>query len=182
MFGLTGRGSSRKREEQASQDGPVSIPTFEQLEDRLLLSLLGVAANFEPPEISYDSTGVVTYDAASESLDCEAVPMGLVLTAGARPLRFSNPSDFQLHIQIDNDGNLIGGVEGDDLMISGLITSRSGTLFDGVLLTGEILEYGENNSGSNGGSDGFDFRFAVTGGLLAPDFVGFDIGVDMTGS
>ncbi len=182
MFNLTGKGSSRRREDHASQDGHTSTPTFEQLEDRLLLSLLGVAANFEPPEISYNSTGTVTYDAASESLDCEAIPLGLVLESGARPLRFSDPSDFQLHIQIDNDGNLIGGVEGDDLMISGLITSRSGTLFDGVLLTGEIIEYGELDSGTAGGNDGFDFRFAVTGGLLESYFENFDIGVDMTAS
>ncbi len=134
MFGLTGRGSSRRKEENAGQDGHVSLPQFEQLEDRLLLSLLGVAVDFQPPEISYNSTGTVVYDAVADTFDCNAVPLGIILEVGDRPLRFDSLSDFQLHIRIDESGNLIGGSAGDDLLIAAKVTDRRAVVFDGESL------------------------------------------------
>jgi len=168
---LLGR-ATRDRAEQRE----ASLPTLERLEDRLLLSLIGV--NLEFPQMPYDATGVVAYDAATQAFDSDATPLAIrfgATEAGA----VMPPRDFQLHIQVDNAGNLIGGVVGDDLYIEGQIDrDRDGVIdYDGVLLTGEILEFGYLDSG--GTTDQYDFRFAVTGGDLASLFAGMDIGVAM---
>jgi hypothetical protein len=45
-----------------------------------------------------------------------------------------------------------------------------------VLVTGEIVDFGYQDSGTN---DAYDFRFTCTGGDLAPYFAGKDIGMTM---
>ena len=153
---------------------------FERLEDRRLLSgLLGI--NLEFPQGPYDATGVVAYDSTTQSFDSDATPLAFRFSATeARPILA--PRDFQLHLQVDNAGNLVGGVAGDDLIIEGQIDRYGdGTIdFDGVLLTGEIVEFGSLDSGST--TDQYDFRFMPTGGdlVLAGFFDGMDIGVRMT--
>ncbi|MHC4986568.1 MAG: SdrD B-like domain-containing protein [Planctomycetota bacterium] len=155
-------------------------PYFEQMEERLLLSgLLGI--NLEFPQGPYDATGTVAYTAGTQSFDSEATPLAFRFSATeARPILA--PRDFQLHIQVDNAGNLIGGVAGDDLVIEGQIDRYGdGSIdFDGVLLTGEIAAFGSLDSG--GTVDQYDFRFTPTGGDLvtAGFFTGMDIGVRMT--
>jgi len=152
------------------------VPTFERLEDRLLLSLIGVDLEF--PQVPYDATGVVTYDAATDSFDSDATPLAFRLgPTDAGPIM--PPRDFQLHIKVDENGNRSGGIAGDDLVIEGQIDiDHDGTIdYDGVLLTGEILDFGFLDSG--GPTDQYDFRFYVTGGDLAPLFAGMDIGLKM---
>ncbi|HDZ21692.1 hypothetical protein LCGC14_0698170 [marine sediment metagenome] len=156
------------------------VPRFEPLEDRLLLSGL-LAFNMEFPQGPYDATGTVTYDAVAQSFDSDATPLAFRFSAtSARPV--VAPRDFQLHIKVDNDGNLIGGVAGDDFRIEGQIDQDGDGIFDfdGVLLTGEILEFGHLDSGSI--TDQYNFRFQATGGDLvtAGLFTGKDIGVRMT--
>ena len=153
-----------------------SLPTFERLEDRLLLSLIGV--NLEFPQMPYDATGIVNYDATTQAFDSDATPLAIRFAATEAAVVMP-PRDFQLHIQVDNAGNLIGGVAGDDLYIEGQIDrDRDGVIdYDGVLLTGEVLEFGHLDSG--GPTDQYDFRFVVTGGDLAPLYAGMDIGISM---
>ena len=152
---------------------------FERLEDRRLLSgLLGI--NLEFPQGPYDATGVVSYDATTQSFDSDATPLAFRFgPTEARPILA--PRDFQLHLQVDNAGNLVGGVTGDDLVVEGQIDRYGdGTIdFDGVLLTGEIVDFGWLDSGST--TDQYDFRFTPTGGDLvtAGFFDGMDIGVTM---
>ena len=162
-------------------DGALAAPAprFEPLEDRLLLSLLGFDLEF--PQGPYDATGIVTYDAVAQSFDSDATPLAFRFSpTSARPV--VAPRDFQLHIKVDNDGNLIGGVAGDDFRVEGQIDQDGdGNFdFDGVLLTGEILEFGHLDSGSI--TDQYDFRFQATGGDLetAGLFAGKDVGVRMT--
>ncbi|MCS7466785.1 hypothetical protein NZK35_09035 [Stieleria sp. ICT_E10.1] len=61
-------------------------------------------------------------------------------------------------------------------MLTGSVNTVAGP-FDGVLLTGEISDFGfQSTSGST--SDDYDFRITVTGGQLASTFFsGFDIGM-----
>lgn len=149
------------------------------MESRLLLSLLGMGDLLGPPEVSYDATGTGTFVAATDSFDVDAAPLSIVLELGARPLRILDPRDFEMHIKIGDDGTLLGGVAGDDLYLQGKVMDRTNVVYDGVLLTGEIVAYGELNAGTGMGADKFDFRFTPTGGLLMSYFENYDIGVDM---
>lgn len=155
-------------------------PQFEKMESRLLLSLLGMGDLLGPPEVSYDATGTGTFVAATDSFDVDGAPLSIVLELGQRPLRILDPRDFQMHIKVADDGALLGGVAGNDLYLQGKVVDRTNVVYDGVLLTGEIVAYGELNAGTGLGADKFDFRFTPTGGLLMPFFQDFDIGVDMT--
>jgi len=150
------------------------------LEDRLLLSLLGVGAEIGIPDIDYDANGTLVYDSLNQTFEADAFPTGISFTLGGRATRITNPSDFQFHIQVDNDGNLVGGVVGDDLVIEGEIDINRDRVSDysGVLLTGEIADFGYLNSGTN--TDQYDFRLTPTGGALMPFFEGKDIGMVMT--
>ena len=158
-------------------------PVFEQLEERLLLTLIGV--NLELPVASYDRTGLTSYVADPDAdpntddgiFSSVAVPIRIALPGGDAGM-IQDPSLFQLQLQLDSLGNLIGGVDGHDLRIEGVIDTAQGQHFEGVLITGEIVEFGSLNSTST--TDQYDFRFVPTGGVLVTDttyFDGKDIGI-----
>ena len=150
------------------------IPKCEQLEDRVLLSLLGIGSMIEPPGTFYDATGSVDYNCEAQSFDMTAVPLAIA-GLSPDPILIQAPRDFQLHIVVDNSGNLVGGVLGDDLRIEGEFTFNE-TVYDGVLLTGEIVGFGYLDA-SGAGVDQYDFRFKLTGGAMAEFFENKDIGV-----
>jgi len=151
-----------------------AAPAFEQLESRLLLSMLGVGLEMELPNLYYDVTGTLSYTATTEEFDATAVPLYFidVLAVGL----INPPSDFQLHINVDNSGALTGEPAGDDLVVEGVIDLDwdGKPEFEGVLLTGEALAFGYLDSGV---TDQYDFRFAPTGGELMSYFDGKDIGM-----
>lgn len=154
---------------------------LESLEQRQMLALIGVQLTQLPLEF-YNSTGVVNYDAATESLDVSATPTSVFLPTGARVVNAGH-GDFQIHARISNTGQLLGGVEGDDLIIRGSSDLDGNGSIDpvtetGDLLLGEITAFGFLETG--GPTDQYDYKFVVTGGLLAPMFAGKDIGVVMT--
>ena len=154
-------------------------PAFENLESRLLLSLLGIGAEILPPDIYYDATGVINYSAAQDAFNGTATPLSIALTQGGRPISIKTPRDFQLHIIVDQNGNLTGGTTGPDLSISGNIDVNRDNIneYSGVLLTGEIVQFGYLNVGA---TDRYDFRFHPTGGALISFFTNKDIGLDMS--
>ncbi len=166
------------------------MPSFELLEQRNLLSLVGVIAELNPgvPDFNYDATGRLTYTAPSESVefgafDATATPTTVIFTIGGRPVSIKDPRAFGLHIRLDAQGNVVGGVDGPDLQVDGWIDMNRNNIQDagdyaGVLVTGEILQFGFHDSG--GPNDSYDFRFQFTGGSLAPFFQGKDIGLTMT--
>ncbi|NQU75377.1 MAG: hypothetical protein HQ546_03550 [Planctomycetes bacterium] len=158
----------------------VDAACCEKLEDRLLLSLLGIGAEIEPPDVYFDANGALVYDSVGQNFDADAAPVAISLAAGARPIQVLEPRDFQLHIRVDNSGQLISGAIGDDLVVEGRIdVNRDGIMdYDGVLLTGEIAAFGFLDAGS--ATDQYDFRFTPTGGDLMGFFEGKDIGMDMT--
>jgi len=151
---------------------------MENLERRDLLTLIGVAP--ELPLIAYGAEATLQYEAASQSFDVDTVPLAMLAGASGpvRPIR--GDANMEIHIQVDNGGDLVGGVAGDDLVIEGDIDLDGDSIIDvsGTLLTGEIAEFGHQEAGA---TDLYDFRFETTGGALATMFAGKDIGVT-TGS
>jgi hypothetical protein len=146
----------------------------ERLEARDMLTLIGIDPSF--PLTAYNSTGQVHYDPATHNFDLTATPLAFKASAAADPATVVAPASLALHIQVDNSGHLIGGVPGNDLVVTGSI--NDGTInVSGVLLTGEVTDFGFADTGV---TDAYDFRFMVTGGALASLFAGKDIGVTTT--
>jgi SdrD B-like domain len=146
----------------------------ERLESRDMLTLIGIDPGF--PLTAYNSTGQVHYNPTTHNFDLTATPLAFKASAAADPATVGAPASLALHIQVDNSGHLIGGVAGNDLVVTGSI--NDGTIdVSGVLLTGEITDFGFADTGV---TDAYDFRFMVTGGALASLFAGKDIGVTTT--
>ena len=156
---------------------PEAPARLEPLEERLLLSLLGVVP--ELPAIVYNSTGTIAYDSASEQLKVEASPL-YFRQSGTSPLRVVADGSVLMQVRVDSDGQLVGGVAGDDLLVTGEIDLDGDGTVDasGTLLTGEVLAYGWQDTSET--IDNHDFRFQLTGGALAGLYAGKDIGVDLS--
>lgn len=160
---------------------------FEALENRTLFSLLGIAIDL--PVQSFDATGTVayTYDALADegTFTADATPLAIVLTTTSGVDIVLPPRDFDMSFRVDGAGNVIGGVTGHDLIIEGSISvDTDGDTVDdlflsGVLLTGEISQFGYLDTGTT--TDQYDFRFIATGGGLVDEgyFDNRDIGIRM---
>lgn len=143
-------------------------------------ALLGVLPGF--PNLTYDANGVVTYNAGSQSFKINASPIAIRFSPVSPP-RLVTPTGvpptevLSVDIIVDGGGTLLSGVAGDDLVLVGQVDENGDSTPDytGVLLTGEIIAFGHEDSG--GPTDQYDFRFAVTGGALAGHFAGKDIGL-----
>lgn len=148
----------------------------ESLEDRRMLALVGVAP-LDMPTIGYDSGGTVSYDSASDMFSVQATPLNIDTTSSSG-LFFTGNLD--INIEVDGTGALVGGVPGDDLVLTGDVDIDGDFIVDesGVLLTGEITAFGHQDSG--GLSDTYDYRFTVTGGALASLYAGKDLGITLT--
>ena len=165
--------------------GIVTVMMLGLAADSVRADLLGVTPSF--PKIAYDSSGLVFYDGNFDSFIVEASPVAILFTSGGVP-RFVNatgvPAGKRLSISIRVDhvtGALIGGdSSGPDLIVTGEVDADGNGSIDysGVLLTGEVLGFGFADSG--GPTDFYDFRFAVTGGALAPLYTGREIGITTT--
>ncbi len=153
---------------------------MESLEDRRVLALLGVAP-LDLPIVSYNVDGTTTYDATTDIFSIDATPFGI--NSSANPAGFFFSGDLDINIEVDDTGTLVGGVLGDDFVLFGDVDIDGDFVVDesGVLLTGEILGFGSEDSA--GTIDLYDFRFSITGGLLTTNpltsaaYLGKDIGV-----
>ena len=140
-------------------------------------ALVGVQPSY--PLMTYDNQGTLNYSAATGLLLVDATPAGIRFPGERRPSAIypSNGSQFiMMGVQLDSTGAMVGGVAGDDIIVVGKV-SYGTTEYDGVLLTGEIDGFGYLDSG--GVTDMFDFKFYVTGGLLANFYLAKDIGVQL---
>lgn len=142
----------------------------ESLEDRRVLTLLGVTP-LELPTFDFDSGGTTSYDHVSDIFSVSATPLESdtqIGIPGNEGLFFNGT--FDIDITVDAAGNLVGGVAGDDLVLTGTVDFEFDLIpeyvdLDGPLLTGEILSFGHQDSG--GTTDQFDFIFQITGGQMA---------------
>ena len=82
-------------------------------------------------------------------MSIDATPVAIRFAPG-QPPRFVNPTGappdryVSIRAEIDDTGTLVGGVPGDDLVILGEVDADgNGTIdYDGVLLTGEVTDFG----------------------------------------
>lgn len=171
-----------------------SNAAIETLEARQLMALVGVTLTDLPIEF-YNSTGQMQYDTATGAFDVSATPTAIFLPTGPRAITATH-GDFQIHARVSNTGALLGGVNfgdlvnlgdvnaaGDDFVMRGAVDLDGNGSIDpitetGDLLRGEIFAFGFQDSG--GPTDQYDYKFVLTGGLLASQFAGRDIGVTMT--
>jgi hypothetical protein len=162
--------------------GPIG-PVMETLEARQLLS--ATLLNLQPgtPLMGFNGSGEMNYTAGNLALVVDADPIDFLLNdeIPAEFAAFVDNGQFTVNLQVANNGNLIGGVAGDDLVITGNIDWDYDTVYDftGTLLTGEITQMGYQDNGV-GTTDEFEFRFTVTGGVLASLFEGKDLGMVLT--
>jgi len=130
------------------------------------------------PTIFYNSAGQLAYDASTDTLSIDASPLW-ILTDTAMVI-VAEPRMLSVQLTITESGALGGGVPGDDLTVEGAVDvdTDGDTVpehYEGVLLTGEITEYGFQNDGL---TDKFNFLFNTTGGELA-DLYGPQIGLQV---
>ena len=154
---------------------------LEPLEDRLLLSL--TVGNIQVPLVGYDSTGRTAYDPVARLFQVTATPL-LLKEANGLPSRRIEPgpavsAHLDMRALVSHTGDLLGTVDGDDLVLTGSIDLDGDGVPDhsGVLLTGEAIGFGHLNLGL---TDKFDLRFTLTGGALAGLYGGNDLGVVVT--
>jgi len=164
------RGNNRKSRTQT--------PTVEPLEERLLLALLGVGPQIEPPDIFYDTVSTLSYNAATHVFHSDAAPTSILFTVGARPVLVQLPKDYWLNLNVGNDGQFLGGGSNQDLYVEGQVDiNRDGVMeYSGVLLTARVTAFGYLEAGA---TDQYDFRLIPTGGALMSFFEGEDVGMTM---
>ena len=153
----------------------------------LASSTLSLNANAElldvvpqKPLMSFSGNGNTAYIADQGLFSVVSEPLALQLP----PVRFfsdadTEPKNFEISISVDSSGQLVGGVPGDDLLVTGSIDLDGDGVADanGTLLTGEIAQFGFRETNSQ--TDLYDFIFNVTGGELAYLYAGQDIAVAM---
>ncbi len=143
----------------------------------VMLCLAGISSaallNNSPkfPMIAYDSNGTTQYDAANDRLAIQATPIAITLVQGGAPILFQPGGSLQINIGVNDTGAL---VDGGYFTLEGTVDPGSG-LITGVLLSGEVKEFGFYNSSTS--TDKFDFRISLAGGALASLYSGYDIGV-----
>ncbi|MFN0010038.1 MAG: SdrD B-like domain-containing protein [Phycisphaerales bacterium] len=190
----TSRFSAPTRSDARSLVRAAGQKHLEPLEARQLMALIG-SDLLELPIGFYNSTGQTSYEASSGRFDVTATPVTIFFPDGPRDI-IANDGDFQIHARIGANGTIIRGAQagdtaligqvnanGDDFVIRGGIDLDNSGSIDplteqGVLLTGELAQFGYVNN--DGPTDNFDYRFVVTGGILAPFFAGRDAGVIQT--
>lgn len=148
--------------------------------------LLGLA----PAEstLDFSGAGVIDYDATTGVVTISGIPatlfksdpfiFGEVLGTGADDEKL-----VTVKFQVDGNGHFVSGVEGPDLVVKGSIdTDFDGVPnYDGVLLQGEVTQFGFEN-GASGGDDVFDLRLQLDGttpGALSPLYAGKDLAISI---
>jgi hypothetical protein len=118
-----------------------------------------------------------TYNASTQVFSMSGTGSSYLSAPGSRPVGFCNPSGgtcpapvLSVAIQVDNNGNLIGGNPNSgqaDVELDGQITI-GGVTYTSPLLTGKVTEFFYDGASL---SDNFAFRFAVTGGSMASRYL-----------
>ncbi len=149
----------------------------ETLESRKLLTLISIVPNF--PLITFNSTGALTYSAATHVLDINATPLTFQSNGSTAPTPITGSPHVEITAMVDSSGNIIAG-SGTSIDFDMTGPAAIGSVpYSSPLLTGKILQFGSKvNAGTT--TSQFDFRFQATGGsLYAQYFAGMDIGVSL---
>jgi len=137
-------------------------------------TLLGIQANYEGnrPDIEFDNTGIIEYDAVMNLFTLTATDDTLVLPDGTTYQLTGDDytTTLTLKIYVDESGNLTRGVCGYDMVekvTEGSVTIAGVTYnTDDVLLQAEVKAFGWDHIDSIN-TDAFDFLFdTISGGLV----------------
>jgi protocatechuate 3,4-dioxygenase beta subunit len=171
FFRRSGRVSTSLKNRRSSSSVRAKRLFIEPLEHRRLLTLLGVSPSF--PTVTYDSTGQITYNATTHEFDLTGSPLLFRASASSPIQTITAPRSVSMQIDVDNSGNLINDGQVSDFTVTGNIPANPS--LSGTLLTGKIIEFGYQNTGS--GTAEFDFIAIPLGGTLFSMFAGQDIGI-----
>ena len=136
-------------------------------------ALLGIKGSYEGnrPDIEFNNTGVITYDADTNLFTLTATDEKLVLPDGTVYWLSGNDytTTLTLKIYVDESGNLTGGIAGYDMVekvTKGSVTIAGVTYNAGdVLLQADVKAFGWGTG--TGGVPAFDFLFdTISGGLV----------------
>ena len=143
----------------------------------LLIILLGMAGSSSAtligvelalPDIYSNSTGVYSYNSASDLLTCTA--QASTITFNGTTLIPITGGSYSLQFKVDSSGSFLNGVSADDLIIRGTFTYGS-TTYTGDLLTGEVTNFGwQSIPGTKYAL--FDLTFDARGGVLKDFYAG----------
>ena len=140
-------------------------------------SLIGLDLGF--PDILSNTSGDYYYDSSSQLFTTDAEALHITFDG----MNLIDIDDSTCHVAsyaaafyVDNSGNFAGGVAGNDLEIYGKFTYGS-TTYDGLLLSGEVTNFGWQDL--VGKYAMFDFTFNFTAGLLSDFYPGSVIGGDV---
>jgi len=142
-------------------------------------ALIGIQPTM--PTITYNGGGT-TYDAETNVFTIDTIPVAIRFSAITPPC-FIQPADgiqqMSLSLQVDEAGAFVGATPGREhgFIIEGAIDEDGDGVVDysGVLLTGEVVEFGSLDTGAP--TDLYDFRLMVTGGELTGFYNIKDIGI-----
>jgi hypothetical protein len=139
-----------------------------------MAALLGVHLTF--PLISYQNTSpnALSYSATTKLFSIDATPSAILFASNE--VHFVTGGTLTIRLFVDNSGALVGGIPGDDLVLTGTVM-RGTNIYTGILLTGEVTGFGFLESGA---TDQYDLRFTPTGGALLSYFSCGNIGVQVS--
>jgi hypothetical protein len=124
--------------------------------------LLGVTLKL--PDIFSNTTGTYSYNATTGLYSSNA--HAATITFDGVNLIPITGGTYAANFLVNNAGNFVGGVAGNDLVINGSF-SYNNQIYSGTLLTGEVTAFGWQNV-PNTTYALFDFSFNATGGALLP--------------
>jgi RHS repeat-associated protein len=163
---------------------------LEPLEDRVLLSLLGLAQQGAKPDITSGIINDLSYTQQGNNANpfhYDSVPLWITLPDGSVDY-INNPSDgsnatTNLDLLLSNQGYLEPG-NGNSFSVTGNVTIGNQT-YDGTLLTAQPQAFGYGDTSIPSGQGEFEVKLQITGGQLAapsnaapnPFRVGDELGV-----
>jgi RHS repeat-associated protein len=144
---------------------------LEPLEDRILLSLLGLAQQGAKPDITSGVINDLSYTQRGNNANpfhYDSVPLWITLPNGSVDY-ISNPSGggnsvTNLDLVLSNNGYLVPG-SGNAFRVTGHVTV-GGNTYDGTLLTAQPQAFGYGDSFSSAQGE-FEVKLQITGGQLA---------------
>ena len=110
------------------------------------------------PDILSNTTGVYSYDATTNLMSFSAT--ALTITFDQSTLIPITNGTYSANFHVDENGNFAGGVDGNDLIITGNI----GNDYSGILVAGEINNFGWLVPAT--GKAWFNYTFDFTEGAL----------------
>lgn len=135
--------------------------------------LIGVISSLGYPDISFNNSGFITYNATSDTFAITAQDLKLVMSQGGSQIFLSGPNlntDISLTITVDSGGNLVGTGIMTEILTEGSITvdghDYSAALAPVTLLSGTVFNFGWGE-GSLVGQ--FDFLLNNLGGAFIND-------------